>query len=33
MIEYGSYTLAAEHLVYTQSTITSHIQALEAHAA
>ncbi|MFF2907180.1 LysR family transcriptional regulator [Paenibacillus sp. NPDC057934] len=31
IIEYGSYTLAAEHLGYTQSTITSHIQNLEAH--
>jgi DNA-binding transcriptional LysR family regulator len=31
VIEMGSFTLAAEHLGYTQSTVTSHIQALEEH--
>ncbi|WP_251028858.1 LysR family transcriptional regulator [Bacillus sp. ISL-18] len=31
VIEMGSFTKAAEHLGYTQSTITSHIQALEEH--
>jgi DNA-binding transcriptional LysR family regulator len=29
VIEFGSFTQAAEHLGYTQSTVTSHIQALE----
>lgn len=29
IIEAGSFTQAAEHLGYTQSTVTSHIQALE----
>ncbi|MFF2089286.1 LysR family transcriptional regulator [Paenibacillus sp. NPDC058174] len=29
--EYGSFTLAAEQMGYTQSTVTSHIQALESH--
>lgn len=29
VIEIGSFTQAAEHLGYTQSTVTSHIQALE----
>ncbi|MEH7181002.1 LysR family transcriptional regulator [Neobacillus vireti] len=29
VIEMGSFTQAAEHLGYTQSTVTSHIQALE----
>ena len=29
IIETGSFTQAAEHLGYTQSTVTSHIQALE----
>ncbi|WP_233711400.1 LysR family transcriptional regulator [Lederbergia citrisecunda] len=29
VIETGSFTQAAEHLGYTQSTVTSHIQALE----
>ncbi|WHY69424.1 LysR family transcriptional regulator [Neobacillus sp. SuZ13] len=31
VIETGSFTQAAEHLGYTQSTVTSHIQALEGH--
>ncbi|NIL29938.1 LysR family transcriptional regulator [Bacillus thuringiensis] len=31
IIETGSFTQAAEHLGYTQSTVTSHIQALEEH--
>ncbi|MFJ8260227.1 LysR family transcriptional regulator [Peribacillus asahii] len=31
VIETGSFTQAAEHLGYTQSTVTSHIQALEEH--
>jgi len=31
VVEYGSFTNAAKHLGYTQSTITSHIQALEQH--
>lgn len=31
VIEMGSFTQAAEHLGYTQSTVTSHIQALEKH--
>ncbi|WP_051591283.1 LysR family transcriptional regulator [Bacillus sp. UNC438CL73TsuS30] len=31
VIELGSFTQAAEHLGYTQSTVTSHIQALEEH--
>ncbi|MEG0438163.1 MAG: LysR family transcriptional regulator [Solibacillus sp.] len=31
VIEMGSFTQAAEHLGYTQSTVTSHIQALEEH--
>ncbi|MEI2405925.1 LysR family transcriptional regulator [Niallia taxi] len=31
VIECGSFTLAAEHLGYTQSTVTSHIQTLEEH--
>ncbi len=31
VIEMGSFTKAAEHLGYTQSTVTSHIQALEEH--
>lgn len=31
VIETGSFTQAAEHLSYTQSTVTSHIQALEEH--
>lgn len=31
VIETGSFTKAAEHLGYTQSTVTSHIQALEEH--
>jgi DNA-binding transcriptional LysR family regulator len=31
VIECGSFTKAAEHLGYTQSTVTSHIQALEEH--
>jgi len=31
VIEFGSFTLAAEHLGYTQSTVTSHIQTLEEH--
>ncbi|GGG68582.1 LysR family transcriptional regulator [Paenibacillus radicis (ex Gao et al. 2016)] len=31
IIEYGSFSLAAEHMGYTQSTVTSHIQALESH--
>ncbi|MEH7275824.1 LysR family transcriptional regulator [Neobacillus vireti] len=29
VIEMGSFTQAAEHLGYSQSTVTSHIQALE----
>ncbi|MGG2085486.1 LysR family transcriptional regulator [Priestia aryabhattai] len=31
VIETGSFTQAAEHLGYTQSTVTTHIQALEEH--
>ncbi|MEH6949661.1 LysR family transcriptional regulator [Bacillus sp. JJ634] len=31
IIETGSFTQAAEHLGYTQSTVTSHIQTLEEH--
>lgn len=31
VIETGSFTQAAEHLGYTQSTVTSHIQTLEEH--
>ena len=31
VIETGSFTQAAEYLGYTQSTVTSHIQALEEH--
>lgn len=31
VIEMGSFTHAAEHLGYTQSTVTSHIQTLEEH--
>lgn len=31
VIEMGSFTQAAENLGYTQSTVTSHIQALEEH--
>lgn len=31
VIEWGSFTQAAEFLGYTQSTVTSHIQALEKH--
>ena len=31
VIETGSFTQAAEHLGYTQSTVTSHIHALEEH--
>ena len=31
VVEWGSFTKAAEHLGYTQSTVTSHIQALEKH--
>lgn len=31
VIELGSFTQAAENLGYTQSTVTSHIQALEEH--
>lgn len=31
IVETGSFTQAAEHLGYTQSTVTSHIQALEEH--
>lgn len=31
VIEMGSFTQAAEYLGYTQSTVTSHIQALEEH--
>ncbi|MCQ6282791.1 LysR family transcriptional regulator [Bacillus sp. EB600] len=31
VIEMGSFTKAAEYLGYTQSTVTSHIQALEEH--
>ncbi|MCP1184637.1 LysR family transcriptional regulator [Paenibacillus sp. 1781tsa1] len=31
VIQLGSFTQAAEHLGYTQSTVTSHIQALEEH--
>ncbi|WP_045516295.1 LysR family transcriptional regulator [Neobacillus niacini] len=31
VIEMGSFTQAAEHLGYTQSTVSSHIQALEEH--
>ncbi|MED4226964.1 LysR family transcriptional regulator [Neobacillus cucumis] len=33
VIEFGSFTQAAEHLGYTQSTVTSHIQALEQQIA
>ncbi|MEH7236666.1 LysR family transcriptional regulator [Bacillus sp. JJ1562] len=31
VIEMGSFTQAAEHLGYTQSTVTSHIQTIEEH--